>query len=262
FEYRFDDKIRTTANNSSHEEWRTMTSENGRSTFTSGSRVKLPLKKPIVFGVINYFRTEVDDDGEEGPKKDMVCLQRFPKEILGDGDAASKLYPVTELDPHKSLMKEDDWNKAMSTMRKVLPVSLDVTPRPVPESLTIRTGESKLTRANVRVKDGHGKFMVEIPQGKALRVIEVLERVGEDGETEPVLRFLAKPSTRKQHEKMYCFEPMDIEEPGDYTWTVAVVKEGTSINNKPEWLLAVTCNITVLPGNPTKSVLEGDEWDI
>lgn len=43
----------------------------------------------------------MDDDGEEGPKQGMFCLQRFPEEIFGDDDAASKLYPVTELDPHK-----------------------------------------------------------------------------------------------------------------------------------------------------------------
>lgn len=54
-------------------------------------------------------------------------------------------------------MKEDDWGKAMSTIRKVLPVSLDVTPRPLPESLTIRAGKSELTRARMKVLDGNGK---------------------------------------------------------------------------------------------------------
>lgn len=171
-EYRFDDKIRTTANNSRHEEWGTMTLGNGRSTFTSKSRVKLPSMKPIVFGVIKFFKTEVltlkngsvlicfaplhvlvyfllvaklgrgirvgcvyflrawltcshllwllvvplvlplllllqvHDDGEEGPKKDMVCLQRFPKEVFGDG---FMFYPVTELDAHKVRV---GWNGA------------------------------------------------------------------------------------------------------------------------------------------------------
>lgn len=46
--------------------------------------------------------------------------------------------------------------------------------------------------------------------------------------------------------------------------TVAVVKEGKeglSADTKEERLLEVVCHITVLPGNPTKSYLEGDDWD-
>ncbi|CAM9778395.1 unnamed protein product, partial [Ectocarpus sp. 12 AP-2014] len=208
----------------------------------------------------------MDDDDEEGPKQGMFCLQRSPEEIFGDDDTASKLYPVTELDPHKSLMKPDDWIKALSTMRKQLPSRLNVvmlgTERPLPKRLTIRTGKAESTKVSVQILDGNKKPMVQIPQGKALRAIEILERLGEDREPEPVLSFLAKPFTGKQYDKMYFFDPMNIKEPGDYTWTVAIAKEGTSIKSKSERLLAVTCNITVLPGNPTKSFLEGDDWDV
>lgn len=29
---------------------------------------------------------------------------------------------------------------------------------------------------------------------------------------------MAKPFTGKQYDKMYFFEPMNIKEPGEYTW--------------------------------------------
>ena len=57
-EYRFDDKM-STPQNSEHEQWRKMTFGKGGSTFVSDTRVKLPFLKPNVYGVINYFRTEV-----------------------------------------------------------------------------------------------------------------------------------------------------------------------------------------------------------
>lgn len=44
--------------------------------------------------------------------------------------------------------------------------------------------------------------------------------------------------------------------------TVAVAKEGASKESKESWLLKVVCEITVLPGNPTKSFLEGEDWDV
>lgn len=40
-----------------------------------------------------------------------------------------------------------------------------------------------------------------------------------------------------------------------------MAKEGPSVESKKAWLLKVVCEITVLPGNPTKSSLEGDDWD-
>lgn len=43
--------------------------------------------------------------------------------------------------------------------------------------------------------------------------------------------------------------------------TVAVAKEGAALNTKDARLLVVVCTITVLPGNPTKLVLEGEDWD-
>ena len=45
------------------------------------------------------------------------------------------------------------------------------------------------------------------------------------------------------------------------TQTVAVAKEGAALNTKDARLLVVMCNITVLPGNPTKLVLEGEDWE-
>lgn len=57
-EYRFDDKM-LTPSNSKHEKWRKMTFGKGGATFMSDSRVKLPFLKPNVFGMINYFLTEV-----------------------------------------------------------------------------------------------------------------------------------------------------------------------------------------------------------
>ena len=57
-EYRFDDKM-PTPQNSKHDKWRKMTFGKGGSTFVSDTRVKLPFLKPIVYGVINFFRTEV-----------------------------------------------------------------------------------------------------------------------------------------------------------------------------------------------------------
>ncbi len=57
-EYRFEDKMPTPAA-SKYDKWRKMTFGKGDSTFVSDSRVKLPHMKPIVYGVINYFRTEV-----------------------------------------------------------------------------------------------------------------------------------------------------------------------------------------------------------
>lgn len=47
----------------------------------------------------------------------------------------------------------------------------------------------------------------------------------------------------------------------EHLQTVAVAKEGPSVEDKKAWLLKVVCEITVLPGNPTKSSLEGDDWD-
>jgi len=44
---------------SKYDKWRKMTFGKGDSTFVSNSRVKLPFMKPNVYGVINYFRTEV-----------------------------------------------------------------------------------------------------------------------------------------------------------------------------------------------------------
>lgn len=43
--------------------------------------------------------------------------------------------------------------------------------------------------------------------------------------------------------------------------TVAVAKEGAALNTKDARLLVVMCTITVLPGNPTKLVLEGEDWE-
>lgn len=43
--------------------------------------------------------------------------------------------------------------------------------------------------------------------------------------------------------------------------TVAVAKEG-EVENKEARLLEMNCDITVLPGNPTKAFLEGDDWDV
>lgn len=57
-EYRFDDKM-PTPQNSKHDKWRKMTFGKGGSTFVSDTRVKLPFLKPIAYGVINFFRTEV-----------------------------------------------------------------------------------------------------------------------------------------------------------------------------------------------------------
>ncbi|CAM9694050.1 unnamed protein product [Ectocarpus sp. 12 AP-2014] len=61
-EYRFDDKMPSPAS-SKYNKWRTMTFGKGGSTFTTESRVKLPFMKPNVYGVINYFRTEVLEHG-------------------------------------------------------------------------------------------------------------------------------------------------------------------------------------------------------
>ena len=57
-EYRFHDKI-PSASNSKYEKWRKMTFGEGGATFVGDSRVKLPFMKPYVYGVINYFITEV-----------------------------------------------------------------------------------------------------------------------------------------------------------------------------------------------------------
>lgn len=57
-EYRFDDKI-PSASNSKYDKWRRMTFGKGGATFVGDSRVKLPFMKPNVYGVINYFITEV-----------------------------------------------------------------------------------------------------------------------------------------------------------------------------------------------------------
>lgn len=57
-EYRFEDKMPTPPA-SKYDKWRKMTFGKGGSTFVSDSRVKLPFMKPNVYGVINYFRTEV-----------------------------------------------------------------------------------------------------------------------------------------------------------------------------------------------------------
>lgn len=57
-EYRFEDKMPTPPA-SKYDKWRKMTFGKGDSTFVSDSRVKLPYMKPNVYGVINYFRTEV-----------------------------------------------------------------------------------------------------------------------------------------------------------------------------------------------------------
>lgn len=57
-EYRFADKI-PPPSNSTHDKWRKMMFGKGDATFVSGSYVKLPLSKPYVYGVINYFLTEV-----------------------------------------------------------------------------------------------------------------------------------------------------------------------------------------------------------
>lgn len=39
-------------------------------------------------------------------------------------------------------------------------------------------------------------------------------------------------------------------------------KEGDSAESKEALLLGTGCHITVLPGNPTKAFLEGDDWDV
>lgn len=57
-EYRFDDKIPSPAN-SKYDKWRKMTFGKGGATFVGDSRVKLPFMKPNVYGIINYFITEV-----------------------------------------------------------------------------------------------------------------------------------------------------------------------------------------------------------
>lgn len=49
----------STPQNSKYEKWRKMTFGKGGSTFVSDTRVKLPFMKPNVYGVINFFRTEV-----------------------------------------------------------------------------------------------------------------------------------------------------------------------------------------------------------
>lgn len=43
---------------------------------------------------------------------------------------------------------------------------------------------------------------------------------------------------------------------------MAVAKEGDSVDSKEVRLLEMGCHITVLPGNPTKAFLEGDDWDV
>eukprot|EP00752_Nemacystus_decipiens_P004173 g3816.t1 len=263
-EYRFDDKM-PTPQNSKHDKWRKMTFGKGGSTFVSDTRVKLPLMKPNVYGVINFFRTEADEDEEEGRgHRAMFCLQRFPEDVFGDDD--QKMYPITELDPAKSLISTDDWDKAMSAYRKQLPTSMRVqmteADRSLPKRLTIRTGKAESTKISVQIMDGSKKPMVQIPQGKGLRVLSILERAGADGEDERVLLCVAKPFTGKLYDKMYFFEPMNIKEPGEYTWTVAVAKEGESGEGREVHMLETGCHISVLPGNPTKAFLEGDDWDV
>ncbi|CAM9825307.1 unnamed protein product [Scytosiphon promiscuus] len=264
-EYRFEDKMPTPAK-SKFDKWKKMTFGKGGSTFAVDNRVKLPFMKPYVYGVINFFRTEVDDEEEEGRGPAMFSLQRFPADVFGDQESGAKLYPVTELDPVKSTISSEDWDKAMSAYGKQLPARTNVimtgTERPLPKRLTIRTGRADSTKVSVQIYDGNKKPMVQIPQGKALRVVSMLERENDSGEMESVLKFIAKPFTGKQYDKMYFFEAMNIKEPGEYTWTVAVVKEGMPTDTKADRLLEVVCHITVLPGNPTKSFLEGDDWDV
>eukprot|EP00903_Cladosiphon_okamuranus_P018047 g16608.t1 len=263
-EYRFDDRM-STPQNSKHEKWRKMTFGKGGATFASGTRVKLTYVKPNVYGVINFFRTEVDEDEEEGRGQNgMFCLQRFPEDVFGEDD--QKMYPITELDPAKSLIGSNDWDKVMLAYRKQLPASTTVmmteVERSLPRRLTIRTGKAESTKISVQILDGSKKPMVQIPQGKGLRVLSILERVGANGEDERVLLCVAKPFTGKQYDKMYFFEPMNIKEPGDYKWTVAVAKEGDSVDSKGARMLEMRCHVTVLPGNPTKAYLEGDDWDV
>lgn len=65
-EYRFDDKMPSAAG-AKHEKWRKMTFGKGGATFVSDSRVKLSFVKPNVYGVINYFITEVRVYESESP---------------------------------------------------------------------------------------------------------------------------------------------------------------------------------------------------
>ncbi|CAM9801347.1 unnamed protein product [Pylaiella littoralis] len=263
-EYRFDDKV--PPQDAMHDKWRTMTFGKGGSTFRNGDRVKLPHMKPNVHGVIKFFRTEVDEDGEEGRGPAMFCLKRLPEDVFSDEASAAKLYPVTELDAEKSLMAQDDWDKAMAVYRKQMPsrthVLMTASNRSLPKRLTIRTGKAESTKISVKICDSADKAMVQIPQGAPLRVVSILERVREDEEVERVLTFVAKPFTGNKYDKMYFFDPMNIKKPGEYTWTVAVAKDGPSVESKETWLLDVVCEITVLPGNPTKCSLDGSDWDV
>lgn len=57
-EYRFEDKIPSPVS-AKYDKWRKMTFGKGEAMFVSDDRVRLPFLKPIVYGVINYFQTEV-----------------------------------------------------------------------------------------------------------------------------------------------------------------------------------------------------------
>ncbi|CAM9280554.1 unnamed protein product [Ascophyllum nodosum] len=267
-EYRFDDKMPSAsgARNEKWRKWRKMTFGKGGATFVCDSRVKLPFLKPNVYGVINYFITEVDEEEEDGRGHGRFSLSRWPEEVYGEED--SVLYPVTELDPNKSMISEEDWKKEMSTKKKQLPVRLDVRlrsdGRPFPKKLTIRTGKEKMTGVQIQIFDGFKKPVVQISQGKQLRVHSILEQPNEKtGTMETAVKFTAKAFTDKtlKYDKMYFFDPMNIKYPGEYRWTLAVTKEGVDGDDPENHILALQCHITVLPGNPTKLSLHRDDWD-